>query len=433
MPIKLNIQSKGKGAGSPNPVPPPVALSQSGTSSASPRSSMPPQVPSSAQQKAPWPGRITQTPTLSLLTTTMPDEPSTASLHSLNPSSSTPKSVPSPTSEPPQQLQQQSHDCEPQAPPYSPITPPAANTPPLMPQSSSTGASPFSAPPKTVTHIPPPVIPPNFASMGGRAPLTHTTHPPVVATAPPPSLEPMDFDDNPDVIALDATIAILLRQKKQAEADLRQLRDAKAAAMERPMAFYDDLMSGRISMGPTQEPTRSETDQDSDDHEDEHQDKNGDTDMKTKQDGAKSMDGLKPSAMGVNVPQKYNGKGKGKATAATTASNSHCNGASAAVATAPAPWRNLPKRQDIVRMPPINWSQYAVEGEALDRLHNKQLTHPTHGTPAVIGANGMYHFTGTANLDDGKRVEGISAPFDPLRDCVEEKSASSATASQKGP
>ncbi|KAJ4394736.1 hypothetical protein N0V93_003955 [Gnomoniopsis smithogilvyi] len=240
--------------------------------------------------------------------------------------------------------------------------------------------------------------------MGGRAPLTHSAHPPTVASAPPPPVprEPIDFENNPDVIALQATVGILLQQKKRAEADLIKLKAAKNAAMERPLDFARDLTSGRVSQGPV----KTEEDEDSD--EDDEDDDN-DVDMKTEEDGAEkkpstasATNGLQPSALKA----KSSKKGKGKAKAAPDA---------------PPPWANLPQPQNIARMPPINWTQYAVEGEALNKLHKQQLTHPTLGMPAVMGPNGAYEFTGATNPDDGKKFVGISAPFDPLRDRVIEK------------
>lgn len=237
--------------------------------------------------------------------------------------------------------------------------------------------------------------------MGGRVPLTHAAHPPTVASAPPPPVtrEPIDFENNPDVIALQATVGILLQQKKRAEADLIKLKAAKIAAMEKPLEFARDLMSGGVSQGRV----RTEVDEDSDGDEDD------DVDMKTEEDSGENKtstdtttNGLQPSAL----KPKASKKGKGKAKAAPAA---------------PPPWTNLPKPQDIARMPPINWTQYAVEGEALNKLHNQQLTHPTLGMPAVMGPNGTYEFTGATNPDDGKRLVGISAPFDPLRDRVVEK------------
>lgn len=88
------------------------------------------------------------------------------------------------------------------------------------------------------------------------------------------------------------------------------------------------------------------------------------------------------------------------------------------------PWaaQPIPKAQDVVRCPPINWSQYAVVGESLDKLHAEQVTKPTQGTPAAVGAGGVYQFKG----GDGKQEEypGVAAPYAPLRDKIEKKTKS---------
>ena len=41
----------------------------------------------------------------------------------------------------------------------------------------------------------------------------------------------------------------------------------------------------------------------------------------------------------------------------------------------------FPRPQNIVRCPPINWAKYHVVGEALDKLHEEQISHPTSGEP----------------------------------------------------
>lgn len=81
-------------------------------------------------------------------------------------------------------------------------------------------------------------------------------------------------------------------------------------------------------------------------------------------------------------------------------------------------WASLPKKQDVVRCPPINWSQYAVVGESLDKLHNEQVTHPTQGAPFAVGAGGAYEFKG-----DGKqeRYDGVAAPYAPGKDKIDRK------------
>lgn len=237
-------------------------------------------------------------------------------------------------------------------------------------------------------------------------------------SAPPPQvppLDPIDFEDNVDVIALRTAISILQMQKQRAEADIRQLRDVKEAAAADPTAFYKDLIEGRVGKGL---PDTSQTDDSSDS--DSNQESSGpgregevkDVKMEDDANGESSKAagvGLKPSLM----------EGKGKATA--TDNNNNGAGSSNVLPAGgggPAPpWTaKFPEKQNIYRCPPINWSQYAVEGEALDKLHNEQQTRPTLGTPALLGANGTYEFTGLPNADDGKKVEGISAPFDPFRD-----------------
>lgn len=184
------------------------------------------------------------------------------------------------------------------------------------------------------------------------------------------------------------------------------------------MAFYKDLIEGRVGKGL---PDTGQTDDDSSDSDSDQQASSGpgqegqgkDVKMEDNAQGeiseAAAM-GLKPSLM----------EGKGKAIAADNNSN---NGASSsnvlpAAGAGPAPpWTaKFPEKQNIYRCPPINWSQYAVEGEALDKLHHEQQTRPTLGTPALLGANGTYEFTGLPNADDGKKAEGIAAPFDPFRD-----------------
>lgn len=253
-------------------------------------------------------------------------------------------------------------------------------------------------------------------------------------SAPPPPvppLDPVDFEDNVDVIALRTAISILQMQKKRAEADIRQLRDVKQAAAAAPMAFYTDLVAGRVGKGlPDTGPADSDSDSDSD------------SDAAVRQGDAKDVkmeddaDGSNPQADGVGLkPSPIEGKGKAIATENNNASSSSSSSNTVpAVATArPPPWTaRFPEKQNIYRCPPINWSQYAVEGEALDKLHHEQQTRPTLGTPALLGANGTYEFTGVPNADDGKKVEGIAAPFDPFRDKLLTKPKGAAGGSRRG-
>lgn len=43
------------------------------------------------------------------------------------------------------------------------------------------------------------------------------------------------------------------------------------------------------------------------------------------------------------------------------------------------PFGRIPAPQNVVRMPPINWSKYHVVGESLDRMHEEQLRRPSPG------------------------------------------------------
>ncbi|PSR82182.1 hypothetical protein BD289DRAFT_438083 [Coniella lustricola] len=295
-------------------------------------------------------------------------------------------------------------------PPVSPITPPLR-------------------PLKSKTPIPPPTIPTNFASLGGRAPLTHSSHPETVPSAAPPPvpLDPIDFNDNPDVIALQTTINILLRQKQQTERDIRKLRDAKDAAVQRPMEFARDLVGGRVNQGGNAQGQQqkysqggstslsddSNVEMKEEDDEDEHEGKEENDSVVHLADNDS-----KPSAMKASASEK------GKATAYGTRIGARGAGGSQSVPEAP-PWANLPKPQDIVRCPPINWSQYAIEGEALNKLHAEQVAKPMLGTPALMAVDGTYEFTGVPNQDDGKQVDGIAAPFNPFRDRKAFKSGAS--------
>lgn len=364
---KLNIQTAAQGASAPAPRPVLSGVQPAAPAQAGPSSGVAPaaaQTSSSAAQSVPRPPR-----------------PAGAAQPSSSLSSS-PQPQPQPSAS--------SQELIPDSPPFSPISP-ALN------------------PLQSRTPIPPPKLPANYASLGGRAPLTHISHPEIVPSAPAPPVprEPIDFESNSDVIALKSAIAILQMQKRQAEQDLIKLRDAKNAALERPVEFATDLASGRVYQEGVRDCPKSDEDEKSSD----------DAEMSEGNDSEpRAVNGLKPSAM------KASSTAKGKATASRSDGS---NGSSAKSKTAPPPWANLPTTQNIYRCPPINWSQYAVEGEALNRLHNEQVSGPTLGTPAAMGANGTFQFTGAANPDDGRKVDGIAAPYNPLRDKRPPKSGAS--------
>jgi hypothetical protein len=80
------------------------------------------------------------------------------------------------------------------------------------------------------------------------------------------------------------------------------------------------------------------------------------------------------------------------------------------------PWPHIPKPQSIVRTPPINWTQYGIVGESLDKLHADQVARPMEGLPAKIGSDGQ-----ATPVEGGKRHDGlgVAAPYTPGRDKIE--------------
>lgn len=267
--------------------------------------------------------------------------------------------------------------------------------------------SPQFRPIHSTTPIPPPTIP-TFH----RQTFTHKQHPPQVESVPqpPPPPQPVDFSENVDVIALESAILLLQRQKQKAEEDIRQLQRIKNEAVRKPAEFVQDLASGKVGQGPQAVPPASsggaDDDSSSSSSSEEDEDDESDAEMEDQEGGGEaSSSGLKPS------PMKPPGKGKAAAAAAAPQPQPPRQ--------EPPPWTTLPTPQDVVRMPAINWSKYAVVGESLDKLHREQLAKPTLGTPATLAADGKaYEFKGGPNPDDGKKSVGIAAPYDPLHEKV---------------
>jgi hypothetical protein len=283
----------------------------------------------------------------------------------------------------------------PTRPPVSPITPTFGPT--QIPGASSVGSN-----------------IPEFAL--GRPIFTHAQAD-QVGIAPPPA-EPIAFDDNPDVLALKSAISILQIQRARATTDMHALRRAKDAALADPSAFVADLAAGRVGVEPDPLlfPRVDGTPSDSDGDDDENKDGSSEPE------GTKTEGGCTPSTSTPASPQKsrrHSGqkrKGKQKSTAARTTTSTAPGGSSA--------WSKLPKPQNVVRCPPINWAQYGVVGESLDKLHAEQVAAPSPGAPIVLGPGGTYEFKGGDGLSPGepaRRLVGIAAPYTPGKDKVEKK------------
>lgn len=233
-------------------------------------------------------------------------------------------------------------DARPHTPSASPRRPPMSPiTPSLSPSSHSPG------------QLNPPL--PNLGlddvrSGDGAAPrLSHSTHPDQVPTIPAPPPQPLDFEDNVDVIALKSVISTLQMQSRRAEEDIRTLRDVKAEALQRPEDF------------------------------------------------ARHIAGMADRSTAIPA-------------ASTTFTNEDGPG-----------WPKLPERISVARCPPINWSQYAVNGQALDALHSEQAVRPTQGAPATF-SDGVYNYnTGSVRQEE---YLGPAMPYDPQRDKLGKKGKS---------
>ncbi|KAH6898947.1 hypothetical protein B0T10DRAFT_124540 [Thelonectria olida] len=204
---------------------------------------------------------------------------------------------------------------------------------------------------------------PHNAATSQRPGLAHS-QPDQTGILPPPP-QPLSFDANPDVLALKSAISILQMQRQKAIADMQSLDRVKDEAVQDPEAFMMDLKDGKINA-----PGGKGGDNDDDDDDDDD---------------------------GENV-------GEGSSTLHP--------------ANKTRAWANIPQPQTVVRCPPINWSQYAVVGESLDKLHKEQLTRPSQGIPAAIGPNGVYEFRG-----EGKQEKyiGVAAPYAPTQDRLTKK------------
>lgn len=211
------------------------------------------------------------------------------------------------------------------------------------------------------------------------------------------------------------------------------LARAKAAAVAEPEEFVRDLTTGRVGVEGDRlfvggvRTGRAGAGNGGNDDEDSDSDSSSDAEMEDAGNPAVNSEAPVKTEAGSEVQMAgVNGTGQPVTTNSrppTTHPQTNGNGAKKEeeppTANIERPWAKLPKPQSIVRCPPINWSNYAVVGESLDKLHNEQLARPTQGTPAVVAPDGRYEFKG----GDGKQEKliGIAAPYMPGRDRLEKK------------
>jgi hypothetical protein len=273
----------------------------------------------------------------------------------------------SPIHSPKQHSPAPSGSSSPVRPTYSPITPVLGST------RLATPPPPASNPPQQPQRL-----------------YTHSQPTQTFISAPLPPPETISLDSNPDALALRSAISILQIQSRKATSDIQTLQQIKERAVADPAAFAEALTSGKIKTtpdplfgAPISRGTSSD-DESEDSNAEPRKDSNGDTTMS---DSRTLIDS--------------NGD--------TTMTDSHH-------APNTQPWPHLPKPQSVVRTPPINWSQYGIVGESLDKLHADQVARPMEGSPARIGSDGQ-----ATPVEGGRRHEGlgVAAPYTPGRDKIE--------------
>ncbi|KAH8820369.1 hypothetical protein F5884DRAFT_849632 [Xylogone sp. PMI_703] len=257
-----------------------------------------------------------------------------------------------------------SRSSSPVQPPYSPITPTLG--PARLPTAASTSTSPR-------------------AQDGSSALTTSTTQltriyshsQPNQTSMPQPPLERISFDSNPDALALKSAISILQIQQRKAVGDIQNLQRIKERAMEDPEGFARALAAGKVKT--RSDPLFSPSAMDEDDEDDE-EDAGG---AYNNGNGGSRIPG---SSMPATLEES------------TTA------------------WPVIPTPQNIVRCPPINWTQYAIIGDSLDKLHADQQAKPTDGVPAKPGPDGTLVFgEGPRRLSEAV----LAAPYTPGKDRIE--------------
>lgn len=251
-----------------------------------------------------------------------------------------------------------------------------------------------------------PILGPASATGGAsRKTFTHTQAATQYVAQPPP--KPISLEENPDAIALRAAISILQMQKRKAEGDLVAIQKVKDRAREDPEGFRDALVAkeilqktdGLFNISPEDiEGSKDGDESDEAEHETESEDEEmtdaPESDKPAlEQNEGQYVDSPMADSDQPGSPSKSNrGKKANK-------------------------WPPLPARQNVIRMPAINWSQYAVVGESLDKLHEDQRNKPTDGVPQRIGPDGR-----VKAVEGGKQRSQpavIAAPYDPSRDKIE--------------
>ena len=238
--------------------------------------------------------------------------------------------------------------------------------------------------------------------------------------AVPPAAEPIAFEDNPDVLAIQSAITILQLQRAKAMADMQALSRIKNDALADPAAFLADLQAGRVRAEGDRLFVESIAGEDEDESSSDDDDADDGDDQKNTPVTATSTAAAE-GMMDVDAQPSEEKIAAGPAAAAEAKRKRQGNKSNKANTPAKS-WHKLPKPQNIVRTPPVNWAQYGVVGESLDKLHAEQRAAPTQGTPLTLGAGSTFEFkAGDQPTGEQRRLVGIAAPYTPGKDKLDKK------------
>lgn len=304
---------------------------------------------------------------------------------------------------------------------FRPPTPPPPSYSPITPELSNAIPTAISNPDMTAqaqshTHDANQI--PRLGNPNRSAAFAPLAHPQAMTRTPvqsqPPQPVPLDPATNPDAIALRAAMSILQLQRQRALADMGTLEAQKEIALNDVAGFAQATRMGRItSRAPGGSSAPLEHTQAS---EDELDQESGEI---TKAPGSEN------AAYTGHTLERWPGTGNAspkntsdpRPTEPTLQRQSQLRREDGQEAQAPAlPAMTLPSRQSVVRMPAINWAQYHVVGESLDRMHEEQRVRPIPGMPANPGTDFP-----SASLNPTRKEAVVAAPYDPFVDVLEKR------------
>ncbi|GAB7357025.1 hypothetical protein MBLNU459_g7851t1 [Dothideomycetes sp. NU459] len=181
----------------------------------------------------------------------------------------------------------------------------------------------------------------------------------------PPAL-PFSGDDSTDALALRAAISSLQFQRETAQRDLRALEEIKRQAIAHPDEFRQHLLVQGRRKASTQKSSLQELlaqEQHNDD----------DAVTGTEEHGLAKATHTNGSYLNTGeVPDSQQSPGLFSSFGSVSPSQGESQ-------FQPHNFRPIPKPQEVVRCPPIEWTRYNVIGESLDKLHRQQQLRPGNG------------------------------------------------------